>query len=99
MQSIKKDEIAVSPIIDLGFAPYFRYCGGFISEVGNPLTNESLIFREFQIPAICGISNVLSLLHNGDEVIVDGDNGVVEIIRSNVLFVQSTPSKEENIQS
>lgn len=79
-RKIMPNEVLVTPFTDLSYAPYFRYCAGIISEVGNPLSNEAMIFRELQMPAITGIPNITQLLRTGDEVIVDGDIGVIEMI-------------------
>jgi len=50
---------------------------GFIMETGGFLSHGSIVAREYGIPAVVNVNNVLSLLKDGDRVIVDGDEGKV----------------------
>ena len=46
-------------------------------ETGGFLSHGSIVAREYGIPAVVNVNNVLSLLKDGDRVIVDGDEGKV----------------------
>ncbi|OPJ60565.1 PEP-utilizing enzyme [Clostridium oryzae] len=49
-------------------------------ENGSPFEHLDIIAREMNIPVICNVKNVMSLLKEGDEVILDGVNGKVTLI-------------------
>lgn len=50
---------------------------GMITERGGETSHSSILARALQIPAVVGVSNLLATLKQGDEVIVDGERGLV----------------------
>ncbi len=52
---------------------------GFILEEGGKMSHSSILARTMKIPAIVGVQSVLSKIQDGDEVILDGENGYVMI--------------------
>lgn len=48
---------------------------GIVTEVGGPTSHTAIIARSYEIPALLGVSNILSELKNGQEVIVDAVDG------------------------
>ncbi len=53
---------------------------GIITEEGGLLSHAAVIAREYNVPAIIGVKNALQDLHEGDQVELDADAGVVTII-------------------
>ena len=51
-----------------------------ILEVGGPLQHGALVAREYDKPCVSGILAATDRFHDG-EVSVDGDSGVVKIIK------------------
>ncbi len=50
---------------------------GFITELGGPLSHTAILARSLGIPAIVGIQGARSLLHQEEQIIIDGTNGMV----------------------
>jgi phosphotransferase system enzyme I (PtsI) len=46
-----------------------------VTEVGGPTSHTAIIARSYEIPALLGVENALSLLHNGQSVVVDAVDG------------------------
>lgn len=54
-----------------------RCIGGFITDLGGPISHTAILARSMQIPAIVGMHNALCYLRTGDSLIIDGKRGVV----------------------
>ena len=52
---------------------------GFTTDVGGRTSHTSIIARALEIPAVVGAGNITSLVKNNDNIIVDGDDGLVII--------------------
>jgi len=48
-----------------------------VMECGGQLSHGAVVAREYGLPAVVGIAGITELLHDGDTVIVDAQNGVV----------------------
>ncbi len=48
-------------------------------ERGGPASHAALITREMGIPAVSGLAGLLEAVKTGDELVVDGSRGIVEI--------------------
>ena len=51
-----------------------------IAEGGGLLSHVAIVCREYRIPCVCGVPGVLSSLHTGQRVRVDGTHGTVELL-------------------
>ena len=50
---------------------------GIATEVGGRTTHTAITARALQIPAVLGIKGLLSRIENGEDLIIDGDRGIV----------------------
>ncbi len=50
---------------------------GFITELGGPLSHTAILARSLGIPAIVGIQSARSLLQQEEQLILDGNSGMV----------------------
>lgn len=50
---------------------------GFVTELGAKLSHTAIIARSLEIPAVVGLSGVMSIVRHGDFIILDGDTGEV----------------------
>ena len=50
---------------------------GIITETGGKNSHAAIVARELNIPAIVNATDATKILHNGDRVLLDGDNGRV----------------------
>ncbi len=77
---LKKGEILVAPSTDPAWTPMFLKASGIVLQTGGYLSHGSIVAREYGIPAVVNISGVMSLLEDGQEILVDGDMGKIVII-------------------
>ena len=73
-------EILVARATDPGWTPLFINAAGVILEVGGLLQHGALVAREYGRPCIAGIEDATLLLHDGQEIEMDGASGVVKIL-------------------
>lgn len=52
---------------------------GFVTEVGGANSHTAIVARSLEIPAVVGVRDVLSAVKTGDNVIMDGEKGIVII--------------------
>ena len=72
-------EILVCPGTDPSWTPLFLTAGGLVMEVGGLMTHGSVVAREYGIPAVVGVHEATSRLHDGQRVRVDGTAGRVVV--------------------
>ena len=49
----------------------------FATEYGGPLSHSAILARSVRLPAIVGAHNIQHYIHDGDEVILDGQQGIL----------------------
>jgi len=52
---------------------------GFVTELGSPTSHTAVMARALEIPAIVGVRNVTGNVSNDEEVLIDGNKGIVII--------------------
>lgn len=78
-------DILVAKRTDPGWIMVFPQASGILVEYGSLLSHSAIVSRELGIPAIVGIPNLTSILHDGDVVEFDGATGVIKILREETL--------------
>ncbi len=78
---INHQTIIVVPYTDAGWSPILARAGGLISEVGGRLSHGAIVAREYNIPAVMDIDNATKLFHDGQRVRLNGQTGIVEILK------------------
>jgi len=73
-------EILVAPQADVGLSPLFSTARAVLADLGGPLSHASIVARELGIPAVVNLKNAMLVIRDGDELEVDGDEGVVRIV-------------------
>ena len=76
----KKGEILVATSTNVGWTPLFPRAAAVITDVGAPLSHAAIVARELGIPAVVGTRNATTRLKTGDRVLVDGGQGIVQIL-------------------
>ena len=77
----KEGEILVTSMTRPEFVPLMKKAGGIITNEGGITSHAAIISRELGIPCIIGTKIATQILHDGDLVEVDADNGVVRILK------------------
>ncbi|MER5321558.1 PEP/pyruvate-binding domain-containing protein [Streptosporangium roseum] len=70
-------DILVCPFTDPAWTPLLRIAAGVVTETGGVLSHAAIVAREHAIPAVLGIPNATSMLHDGTVVTIDGTTGTV----------------------
>ncbi len=78
---LREGDIVVTRQTDPGWACVFFLARGLVVERGGMLSHGAIIAREFGIPAVVGVSGATTRIRSGNVLSVNGDHGVVEIIR------------------
>jgi phosphoenolpyruvate-protein kinase (PTS system EI component) len=50
-----------------------------VTDTGGVLSHPAIIAREYQVPAVVATGNATALLHDGQQVTVDGRSGKIDI--------------------
>jgi pyruvate,water dikinase len=77
---IDAQTILVVPYTDSGWAPLLARAGGIIAEVGGSLSHGAIVAREYGIPAVMNVHHATQLLREGQQVLIDGYTGTVEVL-------------------
>lgn len=78
---LNQGEVLVTKFTDPGWTPLLSKAGAVITEVGGILSHAAVISREYGIPAILNIQNITQILKDGEEIEVNGDEGILTIIQ------------------
>jgi phosphohistidine swiveling domain-containing protein len=73
-------DILVTSSTDPGWVTLFPTASAIIVERGSLLSHSAIVSREMGIPCIVGVTGLLRTVKSGDEVIMDGSAGTIQII-------------------
>ncbi|MDR0653415.1 MAG: phosphoenolpyruvate synthase [Synergistaceae bacterium] len=79
---IEDGDILVTKFTDPSWTPVFLTIKGLVAEVGGMVTHGSVIAREYGLPAVVSVENAARHIKTGDIIRVNGDEGYVEILKS-----------------
>lgn len=77
LQPIPTGSILVTKAIDPQHIPLIKQVIGIITEIGGKNSHAAIVARELGIPAIANATNATKILHHGDRVLLNGDDGQV----------------------
>ncbi len=80
-----RGEIIVAPATTPVWTPLFGVAAGLVTEFGGMLSHSGVVAREYGLPAVLGVPEAMRLLHDGDEIEVDGDRGEVKVKSPTIL--------------
>ncbi len=75
-------EILVTKRTDPGWVPLFPSVCGIIIERGSVLSHSAVVAREMGIPTIVGLRKITDKIKDGDEILMNGTTGIVEILNT-----------------
>ena len=79
--SLQTGEILVCPATSTAWTPLFLKIAGVVTDTGGMLTHAAIAAREYGIPAVVGTWNATNSIRDGDIIRVDGNVGLVEVLR------------------
>jgi phosphohistidine swiveling domain-containing protein len=77
---VQQGDVIAIPYSDVAWTPLFAKAGAVIAEAGGILSHSSIVAREYGIPCVVSVNGACNLPEN-IEVIVDGYQGVILIVR------------------
>ena len=78
--NLQDGDILVAPFTTPVWTPLFGIARGLVTESGGILSHGAIVAREYGIPAVMSVANVMNLLEDGSPITVDGDRGFVRVI-------------------
>ena len=81
IDEMKQGEILVAETTSPEFIVACHKAGAIITNQGGLMSHAAIVSREMNIPCIVGTGNATEILNNGDLVEVDGDSGIVKILK------------------
>ncbi len=77
---LEPDDVLVCPITSPVWSVLFTKVSALVTDTGGILSHPAIIAREYGIPAVVATGNATQLIRDGQQVIVDGDAGIVRIL-------------------
>lgn len=74
---LEPGEILVAPSTDPGWTPLFMTAGALVMEMGGVISHGAVVAREYGIPAVVGVADATTRLHDGQSITVDGAAGTI----------------------
>ena len=71
--------VLVTTTLSPGLGPLLTRLHGLVAETGSVLSHLAILAREAGVPTVVGYANATRELHEGDQVVVDGDTGLVTV--------------------
>jgi pyruvate,water dikinase len=79
--TLKEGEIMVCPNSNPAWAPVFTKLKAAVTDIGGLTCHGAITCREHGLPAVTGTGIASSVIKTGDTIRVDGDTGVVTILK------------------
>jgi len=76
--SLKPGDVLVAPSTDPAWTPLFLNATAIVMETGGQLSHGAIVAREYGIPAVVNIPGLFNVISDGEQIIVDGDHGIVK---------------------
>lgn len=78
---LQKGDILVTESTAPPWTPLFGIAGAVVTDTGGVLSHSAVVAREYCLPAVVGTGDATGRLRDGQIVEVDGDDGVVRILK------------------
>ncbi len=78
---IKPGEIIVCPSTNPSWAPVFTKIKAAVTDIGGLTSHAAIVCREYGVPSVTGTGVATSVIKTGDIIRVDGDTGLVTIVK------------------
>ena len=78
---VRSGEIMVCQMTNPAWVVVFSKIKGVVTDTGGVLSHTAVVSREFGIPGVVGTGEGTDRIKTGDHIRVNGNTGVVEILR------------------
>jgi phosphoenolpyruvate-protein kinase (PTS system EI component) len=72
--------LLVTRYTDPSWTPLFVAIAGLVMEAGGQMSHGAVIAREYGLPAIVAVQDVIRRIRDGQRIRLDGTNGIVTIL-------------------
>ena len=79
---LEAGEVLVTSQTNIGWTLFFPRAAAIVTDIGAPLSHAAIVARELGLPAVVNCGDATMRLKTGDRVLVDGSQGMVEILCS-----------------
>jgi pyruvate,water dikinase len=77
---LQPGDVLVCPVTSPVWSVLFGKVSALVTDTGGILSHPAIIAREHGIPAVVATGNATQLIRDGQQVLVDGDAGIVRIL-------------------
>ena len=81
LADLKEGEILVATTTSPSWAPAFVKIVGAVTDVGGPMCHAAIVCREYGLPTVVGTGKGTQFIKTGDIIRIDGDTGLVTIVK------------------
>ncbi|MDI3288763.1 PEP/pyruvate-binding domain-containing protein [Polyangium sp. 15x6] len=81
---LKPGEILVCRYTNPAWTPLFTLAAGVVTDTGGAASHAAIVAREYGIPAVLGAAGATTRITDGQEILVDGSEGRVLLLRLGV---------------
>lgn len=74
---LRRGEVLVCPFTTPAWTPLFASAAAVVTEIGGAASHAAIVAREYGIPAVMGVPGATGRIADGQEVLVDGNQGRV----------------------
>eukprot|EP00535_Pseudo-nitzschia_heimii_P004227 CAMPEP_0197188312 /NCGR_PEP_ID=MMETSP1423-20130617/17592_1 /TAXON_ID=476441 /ORGANISM="Pseudo-nitzschia heimii, Strain UNC1101" /LENGTH=986 /DNA_ID=CAMNT_0042640113 /DNA_START=112 /DNA_END=3072 /DNA_ORIENTATION=+ len=92
-----EDHVLCAVVTGPAWTPLFASAAAVVLQIGGVLQHGALCAREYGKPAVSNI-DVLTQLKDGMRVLVDGDTGIVRILREDGVDVDDDDNNENTVE-
>jgi len=78
---LQPGEIIVCPSTNPSWAPVFTKIKAAVTDIGGLTSHAAIVCREYGVPSVTGTGVATAIIKTGDILKVDGDTGVVNIVK------------------
>jgi len=72
--------ILVCPSTDPAWVPLYLHARGLVIETGGVLSHGAIVAREFDLPAVAGLPDILRQIQTSQRIRLDGNTGKVTVL-------------------
>jgi phosphohistidine swiveling domain-containing protein len=81
LSDIQDGEILVAPFTSTSWTPAFVRIAAAVTDAGGVMCHAAIVAREYALPAVLGTGVATKRIATGDVIRVDGNEGVVTVLR------------------
>jgi pyruvate, water dikinase len=80
LAEVEEGEILVCPVTAPSWGAVFGRIKATVSDMGGIMCHSAIVSREYGLPCVVGTGRATQAIRTGDQIRVDGDNGVVTLL-------------------